>query len=49
MDKFPNMNIWVQKITEAKPFMDAAGLTIINCSPDSAIQCFEKKSIFQCL
>ena len=49
MDKFPNMNIWVHKMIEAKPLMDAAGLKIINCSPDSAIQCFEKRSIFQCL
>jgi len=49
MDKFPNMNQWVQYINNAKPLMDAAGLNVVNCSPDSAIECFEKKSIFQCL
>lgn len=49
MDKFPNMNRWVTKISKAKPEMDAAGLKIINCSPDSAIECFEKRPIFECL
>lgn len=49
MDKYPNMNSWVYRIHEAKPEMDAAGLEVINCSPDSAIQCFEKRPIFDCL
>ena len=36
---------WIHKLTIAAPQAKARGVHIINCTPDSALQCFDKVSL----
>lgn len=49
LNKTPDMRNWVDHMTKAKPLMDKAGLEVINCSLLSAIECFPKAKIQDCI
>jgi len=36
---------WVEDMTKAAPQIAAAGVTVWNCSPESALTCFEKRDL----
>ncbi len=47
LNKSPDMRRWLRHIENAYPIMQEAGLTVINCSRDSAITTFPTSNITQ--
>lgn len=45
LDKTPDMRRWIKHMSDAAPLMKEAGLEVINCSRNSAIEAFKKSVI----
>jgi len=49
LNKSPDMRRWIQHMRKAQPLMQEAGLKVINCSRDTAIDCFPQMPITEAL
>ena len=49
LHKSPDMRRWIRHMENAYPLMQNAGLEVINCSRDTAINCFPRKAITEVL
>lgn len=47
LNKHPDMRRWIRHMENAYPLMQKAGLEIINCSRDTAINCLPRSNITQ--
>lgn len=47
LNKHPDMRRWIRHMENAYPLMQKAGLKIINCSRDTAINCLPRSTITQ--
>lgn len=49
LQKSPDMRRWVQHMRKAQPIMESLGIDVINCTRETAIDCFKQMPITEAL